>query len=528
MRKVLLSFFVYMLFCAEASAQNYHYVGYDIDTGLNLIRNAYIDKKTKECVLISSSLLLTGGDKYNKAIFRTHFTKFDSTLNISIDKPFQLLNSSISLKGCIKLFDGHYLGYGLYYNSKTLRAETTGVEGCIVKFNTHGDTIFTKKFPSGIDYTEIYSLIQLKDSSIVFLSFLRGLFGNNNSALRIVKLDTAYNVVWDSLYYSSDNNINPRPLGYFDALVEGDNSSIIVGGNKYTGNSDTTERALIFKVDKNGMMVWERTYYPNEDDFTCITSIKNLRDGNYLAVGYYDSRWFLDPDIESYIILIKFNSQGEVIWKRFFYEHLLQLYMDIEEFRNGDILLAGQTDELRLGYEGKAALLCLDKNGKLKWDRQYHNPANMNYDEVDDADFIHVEITNDNRIIAIGNNATTDSNFPYNNGTDQDFIFLYADSLGCIDPSNCAVTLVEHVPVEPKYFYVYPNPSSTSIHFSTNLDFTSESKLSIYNALGQLVHQDNQITKDTSIELSTFSKGIYFVELQQENGERYTERLVVE
>lgn len=527
--RVIVSVYIFiMLFCAETSAQNFHYVGYDIDTALNLTRNAYVDKNSKECVLISSSFLLTKGDKYNNGIYRTHFTKFDSTLSIPIDKSFQLLNSSISIKGCIKLFDGNYLGYGFYYNSKTLRAETSGVEGCIVKFNSNGDTLFTKRFPSGTDYSEIYSLIQLKDSSIVFLSFFRGLFGDNTSAYRIVKLDTGYHILWDSLYYSSDDNTIPKPLGYFDALVEGEHSSVIVGGNIHKGKEDSTERAFIFKLNKSGDIEWEKEFYPNEDKFTVITSIKKLRDGNYMAVGYYDSRFFLDPGIESYVFLVKFNEHGEVIWKKFFYKHRYQLYMDIEEFPNGDILLAGEIDQINNDYEEKAALLCISKQGNIKWDRQYHYPANMNYDEVSSSHFRHVEIANDNTIIAVGTNYTTDSDFPYNNGSDQDFIFLYTDSLGCIDPNNCAVTLVEYVPQEPNYFYVYPNPSSSMIHLSTNLLFNSESKLNIYNAMGQLVLQKTELNKDMSIELSSLAKGIYLVELQQADGARYTERLVIE
>ncbi len=529
MKKIIFYTIFFIRFCAETSAQNYQYIGYDVDTALNIIRTAHFDRITKECVLINSAQLLTGGDDYNYFIFRTHFTKFDSNLNILIDKSFQLRNQSIRIRGSIKLHNGNYLAYGLYYNSKSSSNELSGVDACIIEYSSNGDTICTKVFPYLRDYSDIGGFVQLRDHSFAFVCFLTGIH-REISAYRIVRLDTNYNVVSDSLYYDSDNNISPKPLAYYGAIEKTEDGAILIGGNKYTGQADTTERALIFKVDTVGRVVWEKTFYPNEDDFTCITSIQKLKDGNYLAVGFFDSRYFLDPGIESYVFLVKFNSDGETIWKKFFYKFRYQFFFDVEEFNNGDILLAGQMDQLDgvNGYEGKAVLFCINTKGNIKWTRQYHNPPNIKYNEVDESYFSDVFIADNNRILALGNILTNDSRFPYNNGTDQDFIFLYADSLGCIDPSNCAVTLVEHVPVVPKYFYVYPNPSSTNIHFSTNLEFTNESKLSIYNALGQLVHQVHNLTNDTSIELSTFSKGIYFVELQQGEGERFTQRLVVE
>ena len=521
MRKIVLLFF-FIITCAELSAQNYYLRSLDLDTGLNNSLSPYFNKITKECVMISSSLLLDTGDTYNKIVFKNHFTKFDTYNNKILDSSFILNNSSIRVRGTIKLLQGGYLGFGLYYDSKSLRNKTAGIPGCIIRYNENGDTVFIKKYPYRKDISDISSLLQTKDSSIIMVSLLSDTNGSFSvyNALRVIKLNPDFTTSWDSLYYlgyKADVN-TPRTAGYFNAITKTLDNGFLIGTSKIVSNADTMYYSLVFKIDSNGRFLWEKTFYGNENEYSGINKIINLRDGNYLLVGSYNSYYHVDPKIQEHVIVIKMNGQGQVIWKKLISVLAYQFVTDVDEFSNGNILLAGQSDilNINIGYKPQAALICLNNKGNVLWSRQYEVPSNKAYGQIDDVNFSEVEIATDKSILAFGNIFAFDSTFPYNNGWNQDFLFLHADSLGCIMPGTCPFTEIEQTPVEPNYFYAYPNPTSSTISFKSNLTQTSAIQIKIINALGQVVLQKIFSDFNESIDVSDFAKGIYFVELSVE------------
>jgi len=74
-------------------------------------------------------------------------------------------------------------------------------------------------------------------------------------------------------------------------------------------------------------------------------------------------------------------------------------------------------------------------------------------------------------------------------------------------------------------FNVYPNPSNGV--FVIELDAISKYDVRVYNVLGQTVYTTSTNAMNTTIDLSSFDKGIYTVELKDENT-IYTEKVIVE
>lgn len=58
---------------------------------------------------------------------------------------------------------------------------------------------------------------------------------------------------------------------------------------------------------------------------------------------------------------------------------------------------------------------------------------------------------------------------------------------------------------------LYPNPAKDKIHFMNNNVFEKNFTASIYNSLGQKVQEDNFISTDNQINVSSLSNGTYFV-----------------
>jgi hypothetical protein len=74
-------------------------------------------------------------------------------------------------------------------------------------------------------------------------------------------------------------------------------------------------------------------------------------------------------------------------------------------------------------------------------------------------------------------------------------------------------------------FDVYPNPSNGI--FVIELDGTKRYDVTVYNILGQTVFSTFTNTTLTTLDLSSFDKGIYTVELKDKNT-IYTEKVIVE
>jgi hypothetical protein len=72
-------------------------------------------------------------------------------------------------------------------------------------------------------------------------------------------------------------------------------------------------------------------------------------------------------------------------------------------------------------------------------------------------------------------------------------------------------------------FILFPNPADESITIRLGSNQTSELKL--YNTLGQLIRND-LVQRQTTIDVSNFSAGVYYIVLQSEN-DLVAKRLIV-
>ena len=79
--------------------------------------------------------------------------------------------------------------------------------------------------------------------------------------------------------------------------------------------------------------------------------------------------------------------------------------------------------------------------------------------------------------------------------------------------------------VKNSKFNVYPNPSNGV--FTIELDGNTKYDVTVNNALGQTVYATSITSMNTTIDLSSFEKGIYTIELKN-NSATYTEKIIVE
>jgi len=527
MKKFWSLLFLLLINCAVSTAQSFHFKGLDLDTGANLVRNVYFDLKNKNVVFGNSSLLWHKSDSFNRNLLTTNFSKLNHTSDLLSNHSIRFNNKYIESSGTIKLLQGGYMTYGYQYNTKTQAQGITSVPGCVVRYNENGDTLFTKLFYFNTDKSEFRAIRQSNDSSVYLVSIVTDTI-QSFTGLRLIKLDSIFNTIFDKIYYYSQtiNFSQPRIVGFNDAIEINNDGSIFIGSSLLTRADSIRNHALLFKIDKNGMFQWERRFEFEEDMETEIKKIIRLKDGNLLLVGYYNEFW-IDPNVRDKVFLIKLSTEGVLISKKLIYAYKRHIVIDAYNKLNGDILLAGSFCKAIGDTKYKAGLMCLNSRGDIKWHRQYELPSNMLHTQFESSDLVDIEIADDGTIMAVGNIFVIDSTIPYNNGGVQDLIFLYTDSNGCVDPSNCTFTTVEEEQVMPLYFQVYPNPSRGKINFSTNINSATSAYIKIYNNLGQLLFEKEILNFEEEVDVSTLPKGMYILELDSKEF-RNTQKLLIE
>jgi len=114
----------------------------------------------------------------------------------------------------------------------------------------------------------------------------------------------------------------------------------------------------------------------------------------------------------------------------------------------------------------------------------------------------------------------------YNALTTGYYFTVVADFNGCIsDTSNMIYVQITGInEYGPKGFNMYPNPAQNNMIIE-NATPIKEATLSIYNIQGQLLSRQKIIQTKTSLDISNFANGLYFVTLQTEK-EITTKKLV--
>ena len=115
---------------------------------------------------------------------------------------------------------------------------------------------------------------------------------------------------------------------------------------------------------------------------------------------------------------------------------------------------------------------------------------------------------------------------PNSNGTAGTPTWYYLTSTPMVrmnfDPASVISAVSD---VKQTIFNVYPNPSNGV--FTIELDATEKHDITVNNALGQTVYSSTINDVITTINLSSYSKGVYTVELKN-NSSTYVEKVIVE
>lgn len=90
--------------------------------------------------------------------------------------------------------------------------------------------------------------------------------------------------------------------------------------------------------------------------------------------------------------------------------------------------------------------------------------------------------------------------------------------------ANCALLGTSNF--ENNKLQLYPNPATNELHVQLD-DVTADHKIAIYNTLGSLLYESNQLSNsNNSINISQLNSGIYFVQITDSENRVFQKRLI--
>ena len=289
------------------------------------------------------------------------------------------------------------------------------------------------------------------------------------------------------------------------------------------GEGLTDDRHIaIMRFDTSGELLWKKivnkSAYGNNNQYN--TDIAQLADGNIVFNGAgfveFEDATYKQDRYPNYVQCT--NTAGDSLWQNTFSEDTTRKRIVVlQPLPNGDLLCGGYgyglNWETMESTPYKGWLFRLSSEGKLKWERFYKNPKNL--DEIVNV-FRKLVICDDGGILV----GTEGSDVKNKSG----LWLLKLDSMGCLTPDCAGTELYTSVKDEKGnwknlkeiFFSIYPNPAKEVV----NIDFFSpqpgrkmELMVSDMNGVGLYRTEINNEKHIEQINVSGYKPGSYVVSL---------------
>ena len=326
----------------------------------------------------------------------------------------------------------------------------------IAVYNINGEKVKENIYDR--EFTNFYSVIETSDNGYIAV----GKNTSNYSNALIVKFDSELNVLWEKEYNGSKDE-------RFNSVIETSDGNIIAVGiaDQENGNIKPA-KGLIVKYDKNGNQLWANTIGGTSYDL--FNSVIETSDNCYIVVGTFKSKDLENLEIngEADAIVFKYNSDGELLWKKSYGGSSYDGFTSIIKSNDGGYIAVGTTasqdiEDITDREQWKCLIVKYDENFNVVW--------NKGHGSGHQSEFLSVVELSNKDIVAVGE---TYSISPTHHGIliqyDSEGKFVYSEEWPTIE-------------TEPRNSTKYPSiagKDNSFIFIDSNL-FTETSKIIKYS-----------------------------------------------
>jgi hypothetical protein len=410
--------------------------------------------------------------------------------------------------------DGGYITAGYTFSNN---GDVTGNHGhydyWVVKLNENGGIQWQKTY-GGSKWDQANSIELTSDGGYIIAGYtcsnngdVTGFHSNSSdfSDFWIVKINSLGAIEWQKALGSSGgeeaNSIKQTSDGGY--IIAGKTTipaTMAIPDGNVTNNHGGSDFWIV-KLSSSGTIEWQKSHGSNgyEEAF----EIQQTWDGGFIVSGYKDSDYWL----------VRLSWAGIIEWEKQYGGWWgLDYAYSLDQVNDGGFVLAGVSYSNDTSVTGNHGLddcwvIKTDGFGNLKWQKSFGGSVH------EDAKYIHQ--TSDGGFIIAGYTSSNDGDITINHGYDDFWIIkLYPTPAGTVENIlNNKIT-------------VYPNP--TSSEFIINWEGETIKQVKVFNLLGEIIFQDILNNQQTRVYLNKQPKGIYFVEVTDQNKNVFNKKIILE
>lgn len=364
---------------------------------------------------------------------------YDKDYNVQFKHSFGGSNQEV-FKDVIKTSDDGYVtvGYSDSTDKDMYGLNKGSTDAIIVKYDNSGNIVWKKSF-GGYNSDVYYSVIEDTDGGYIAVGEsssssldMDGLYKGGNDAI-YVKYDKNGNIVWKKTFGGSSDD------KFYSAIKSSDGGFIAVGiiysndgdlqGLKNTWYYDL----VIVKFNGNGDVVWTKTIGDDSYNGKYLYSVIKTSDNNFVAAGYMSGN----------AVILKFDNEGNVIWQQSFGDSNTDAFNSVIETPNGDYIAVGYSDskdgdmsDVFFGqYSSDAIVVKYNKDGEKIYQFAI---GGSEYETINS-----IALTNENDYLVAGVSHSNDYDFKnLNHGSGDAFIAKIKDlSAQKVDVSGVSLNI---------------------------------------------------------------------------------------
>lgn len=449
--------------------------------------------------------------------------KLDANFNVVLS---QLYGSTMVDEGkaVTELKDGGFAFVGLVGKADGDVVKTNPSRLWIVKLDNKGSIVWQKTYGgSGGESLSSKGAGSIKETSdkgfILTLNTSStdlDVTGNHgNGDIWVLKLDQNGNIEWKKCYGGSGS----EGTGNIHQTTDG---GYILGGATGSNDGDVSgligkQDAWVVKLDKNGVIEWQKTYGGTENDG--LRNIEQTTDGGYVFTGITNSS---NGDVKKSFgggdaWVVKLDNTGKVKWSQVLGGSKNDVAYDVVQTPGGGYAITGistSNDNDFVGLHGTTQDIMaaeLDANGNVKWAKLF---GNSNYD------FGMGIVPLANGEFVVGGTFESDDgdakgiNWHHSIGEPYD---CWVFKLGTPPPSSVSPISITHA-------NVYPTITNGTVHIRLPQP-SNDCIIQLFNALGQKINFLQTETGDERLVfLSNIPAGMYLLQVSTASG-AYTAKI---
>ncbi len=384
--------------------------------------------------------------------------------------------------------------------------DTAGV--CLVRMDTNGDTLWTKKYRK-IGCEEVSSsIIKSHDGNLV-IAVNRLYFKTRQRELLVYKVDTSGNILSEKVLYGLRN------LTRWTSMRYANNEYYFSYYYAYDRTWSSVDGAIM-KTDTNFVTTFYKSLGAKGAfaDYETLAYFLPLQNKQSAFVWLQDSTngaW--RPYFgQTATAILNFDSLGQRIKNHYFFDTIqypcVRTAESVRTMRNGDIVGVGKVSGNCVDGRYRGWIFRMSPNGKLKWERIMTDT--LYYPSYPYVWFLDFKETPQNDLIISGLIIGTNPQFHP--------LLIKVDSNGCFDNRRCDsadVSVSIAPPNVQQKIKLSPNPSTGNVTLDWDDGINTEGGIvQLFNVLGQMVFQQKIQSLDNRSQLElNLPSGMYQIRM---------------